>query len=210
MRRGRKAPAAASAGLVGCRLRLVVALALAWMAAGCMPERAFDNDPLLGGGPPLPRNGSPASANAVAASGPAAGPPQLPPPSGSVSPAALAAGSSPAADASSLRLGPPPTNPGTAPGTLASAPSAAGPAWHGAAANAGAILKGPEPISDGTVKPIAVIAPPLAGPAPPPPGPAPPPPVVQGFSPRRRRRPFRTPMVSYKTNWRNGECYISS
>ena len=179
MRRGR---IAASAGLVGCRLRLVVALALAWMAAGCMPEPAFDHDPLLGGGPPLPRNGSPASSGAVAASGPASGPPQLPPPSGPVSPAALAAGSSPAADASALRLGPPPTNAGPAPGTLASVPSPGG-AWHGTAANTAPVLKGPEPIADGTVKPIAVIAPPLAGPAPPPPGPAPPPPAVQGFSP---------------------------
>jgi len=177
MRRGRKATAAASAGLVGRRLRLVVAFALAWMAAGCVPEPAFDNDPLVGG-PPLPRNGSPppASSGAVAASGPAAGPLQLPPPSGSVSPAALATGSSPAADASALRLGPPQTNPGPAPGTFASAPAPDDAAWHGTAANTGAILKGPEPITDGTVKPIAVIAPPLSGPAPPPP-------PVQGFAP---------------------------
>lgn len=205
MRRGR---IAASAGLVGCRLRLVVALALAW-TAGCMPEPAFDHDPLLGGGPPLPRNGSPASSGAVAASGPASGPPQLPPPSGPVSPAALAAGSSPAADASALCLGPPPTNAGPAPGTLASVPSPGG-AWHGTAANTAPVLKGPEPIADGTVKPIAVIAPPLAGPAPPPPGPAPPPPAVQGFSPRRRRRPSPTPMDSCKTSWPNGGSSTSS
>ena len=58
MRRGRKTTAAASAGLVGRRLRRVVAFALVLMAAGCVPEPAFDNDPLVGG-PPLPRNGSP-------------------------------------------------------------------------------------------------------------------------------------------------------
>ncbi len=183
MRRGRETTAAASAGLVGRRLPRMVALALLVTAAGCVPEPAFDNDPLVGGRP-LPRNGSPppAASGAVAASGPAAGPMQLPPPSGPVSPAALATGSSPAADASALRLGPPQTNPGPAPGALASAPSAGGDGWHGTTASTGPLLRGPEPITDGAVKPIAVIAPPLAGPAPPLPSPAPPPPAVQGFS----------------------------
>ena len=145
-------------------MRHVVAFALLLLAAGCVPEPAFDNDPLVGGRP-LPRNGAPpASPYNPVASTPTtpAGPLQLPPPTGPVSPAALATGSSPAADASALRLGPPP-NPAPAAGALTSGPSVGGDAWHGAASNAGAVLKGPEPISDGLVKPIAVIAPPMPG-----------------------------------------------
>ena len=107
-----------------------------------------------------------------------AGPLQLPPPTGPVSPAELASASSPAADASSLRIGTaPPAIPAPSAGALASAPAADSDAWHGATLNAGAVLKGPEPITDNMVKPIAVIAPPtpvgppfpaVSGPASPP------------------------------------------
>ena len=159
-------------------------LALLLLAAGCVPEPAFDNDPLLGGRP-LPRNGSPtapAASGVAAAPKPADGPLQLPPP-GPVSPAALATGNAPAADASGLRIGP-------APGALASAPSNNADAWHGSAGNSGATLKPPEAIADGSVKPIAVIAPPTAGVGPPPPVPAPyagpaappAPPVADGYA----------------------------
>ena len=205
MRRGRKTTAAASAGLVGRRLRRVVALALVLMAAGCVPEPAFDNDPLVGG-PPLPRNGSPPPRRLATGRG--------------VRPRGRAA-----ATAAALRLRQPgraghrkfpgrgrqraPPRPAAdqprpGAGALTSAPSAGGDGWHGTAASPGALLKGPEPITDGTVKPIAVIAPPLAGPAPPPPSPAPPPPPVQGFSPAPAARPFRIPTDSCRTNWRNG------
>ena len=135
-------------------------------AAGCVPEPAFDNDPLLGGRP-LPRNGSPMappSGAVAAAPKPADGPPQLPPP-GPVSPAALA-GSSSAADAGGLRIGP-------APGALTAVPSNNAEAWRGSANNSGATLKPPEAITDGSVKPIAVIAPSTAGVGPPPPVPGP-------------------------------------
>ena len=136
------------------------------MLAGCVPEPAFDNDPLLGGRP-LPRNGvlgTPSAAVASAPKTPVA--PFFPVAStGAASPAALAAGGAPPTDASPLRIAQPPANPGS-PGALAAVPRDAGEAWHGTATAAGATLKQPLLVAEPAVRPIAVIAPPAPGAAP--------------------------------------------
>jgi len=141
--------------------------ALGIILAGCAPERAANNDPLLGGAP-LPRNGPAAASTAavaVAAPKPLVGPPPLPPSSGPTSPAALAAGGA-SPDASPLRIGPSPppvSGPPQPSSVLTSAPHDGGDPWHSAPPSAGATLKGPETISDSPTHPIAVIAPPTTG-----------------------------------------------
>ena len=146
---------------VGFRLGRFAPFVLLFALAGCVPEPAFDNDPLLGGRP-LPRNGglgTPSSAVAAAPKAPVA--PFTPTAStGASSPAALAA-ASPPVDASPLRIGQPPTNPASS-GALTAAPHDAGEGWHGTATPAGATLKQPQLVADATVRPIAVIAPPAA------------------------------------------------
>lgn len=166
MRRGLNCRPFAPAGVVGRRLDRLAPFVLLLLLAGCVPEPAFDNDPLLGGRA-LPRGGglgTPSGAVAVAPRTPVA--PFSPAASlGAASPAALAAGALP--DSSTLRIGPQPTNP-TPSGGLTAAPHDAGDAWHGTATSAGATLKQPLLVTDPAVRPIAVIAPSPSGNFPPP------------------------------------------
>ena len=163
-------------------MRRVVAFALLLLAAGCVPEPAFDNDPLVGGGRPLPaqRHGAGVALQPVGRVRFA--PPRRParcnyrrPPGLSARPrwprAARRPGT-PVHSASAGRRPRPPTRPR---GLLTSGSSVGSDAWHGAASNGGAVLKGPEPITDNMVKPIAVIAPPTPF--------GPPPPAVSGPAP---------------------------
>jgi hypothetical protein len=162
MGRGRNSTTAAALGRLPSGLGL---FALGIILAGCAPERASNNDPLLGG-VPLPRNGpaaAPPATVAIAAPKPLVGPPPLSPSSAALSPAALAAvGASP--DASPLRIGPPPPIAGPPPpSVLTSAPREGGDPWGSAAPSVGARLKGPETLSDSAPRPFAVIAPPTPG-----------------------------------------------
>ena len=166
MGRGRSSIRAGASSRLPHRLGLFT---LGIILAGCAPERASNNDPLLGG-VPLPRNGPAAAPAATVAVGaptnPLVGPPPLPSPSGVLSPAALATGAA-SPDASSLRMGPPPQ---PSP-VLTSGPHDGGDPWQSTPPSGGVMLKSPESISDSQTHPIAAIAPPTTGAAgfPPPP-----------------------------------------
>jgi hypothetical protein len=122
------------------------------LLAGCVPEPAFDNDPLLGGRP-VARAG--AVAPAPKTSWTTTAPSPAAPASTPANPASLAA-AAPPADASTLRLG-------ATPATLASNPHDDGDPWRIGSTPTGAKLKQPETITDPSVRPSAVLAPPTAG-----------------------------------------------
>ncbi|HVS40480.1 MAG TPA: hypothetical protein VMS17_33290 [Gemmataceae bacterium] len=143
-------------------------------AAGCVPPQpAFDGDPLFGGQPRLPRN------TAVASQHPAANvtaPAQLPPASGGVSPAALAA-AVPASDSSALRIPP-------APAALSSATHDNNDPWQPTATPAGAQLQAPQPLVGPPPRPVGDLAPSTGAPVVAPSSPSPPAPPPASSGPR--------------------------